>query len=245
MNPMRHRQLVCIASLCSLSACMAKGAPPTVQQAKIGAGPLRVGIATADITPEGPVWMAGFAARKKPSEGVYKNIEAACVVFDNGATRIAFVAVDLCKILEPQLADLRAAAREAGIGPQQVMINASHNHSGPMLRQSKNEDYRALFKARTSPLFGEAVAGLKPAVLDYTVGMCAMGVNRRQLNAEGRCVGMRPEPRKPIDSASATTILRTSVRLRDLPPLSLSPRLFDTISSRTNISFVSSSIREG
>ena len=198
MSNTHHRQLAAIGSVCALAACVARSAPPG-RQARVEGGPLRVGIATVDITPEGPVWMGGFAARKRPSEGVWKNIEAACVVFDNGATRIAFVAVDLCKIYEPQLVDLRAAAQEAGIGPQQVMINASHNHSGPTLRQSKNADYCALFKDRTEPLFGEAVRDLKPAVLHYAVGMSAMGVNRRQLNEEGRCVGMRPEPRKPID----------------------------------------------
>ena len=73
-------------------------------------GALRVGIATVDITPEGPVYMRGFAARKKPSVGVYRNITATCVVFDNGATRLGFVAFDLCAIQEKQLDDLRAAA---------------------------------------------------------------------------------------------------------------------------------------
>jgi len=176
-------------------------APSTcdAQLADVAVGPLKVGIASADITPEGPVWMAGFGARKEPSKGVYKNLTATCVVFDNSVTRVAFVAVDLCKILEPQLADLRAAAQKAGIGPQQLMINASHSHSGPMLRPRKNKEYCALFKARANPLFAAAVADLKPAVLDYAVGLCTMGVNRRQLDAAGRCVGMRPEPRKAID----------------------------------------------
>ncbi|MGD8241148.1 MAG: neutral/alkaline non-lysosomal ceramidase N-terminal domain-containing protein, partial [Armatimonadota bacterium] len=165
----------------------------------IEAGPLKVGIATADITPEGSVWMAGFSARKKPSEGVWKELGAQCVVFDNGVTRVAFVALDLCKILEPQLADLRAAARKAGIPPQHVMINASHTHSGPTLSQTRNADYVALFKARTDPLFAAARADLQPAVLDYTVGSCTMAINRRQFDAEGKVTSMRPEPRKQID----------------------------------------------
>ncbi len=33
-------------------------------------GPLRVGVSSADITPEGPVVMRGFGARKRPSEGM-------------------------------------------------------------------------------------------------------------------------------------------------------------------------------
>ena len=88
-----------------LSACLCRG-----ELVSVAPGPLKAGIATADITPEGTVWMAGFAARKKPSESVYKEIRATCVVFDNGPARLAFFAFDLCKIYERQLADLRAAA---------------------------------------------------------------------------------------------------------------------------------------
>jgi len=165
----------------------------------IEAGPLKVGIATADLTPEGSVWMAGFGARTKPSAGVYKDLNAQCVVFDNGVTRLAFVALDLCKILEPQLEDLRAAAQKADIPPQHVMINVSHTHSGPMLSQKKNSEYVELFKARTDPIFEAAVRDLQPAVLDYRAGSCTMAINRRQLDSEGQCIGMRPEPRKQID----------------------------------------------
>ena len=171
----------------------------SAQLVDVKAGPLKVGIATSDITPKQPVWMAGFAARKKLSEGVYKELTATCVVFDNSVTRLAFVAFDLCKILTPQLEDLRAAAQKEGIPPQHVMINCSHTHYGPQLRHKHNKAYDALFKARTDPLFAAAVADLKPAALDYTVGSCTLGVNRRQLNAAGKCIGMRPEPRKQID----------------------------------------------
>ncbi|MHC4400100.1 MAG: hypothetical protein ACYTG0_10515 [Planctomycetota bacterium] len=169
------------------------------QLAGAGPGPLKVGVASANITPEESVWMAGFAARKESSMGVYKDLTATCVVFDNGVTRLALVALDLCKILEKQLGDLRAAAKEAGIPPQHVMVNCSHTHYGPQIGHAKNEDYDALFKARTDPLFEAAVADLKPAVLDYTVGSCTMAVSRRQLGADGKVTGMRPEPRKPID----------------------------------------------
>jgi len=162
-------------------------------------GPLKVGIASADITPECPVWMAGFAARKELSKGVYRDLTATCVVFDNGVTRLGLLALDLCKIYEQQLEDLRSAAQAAGIPAQHVMINCSHTHYGPRLRHKKNRAYDALFKAKTGPLFSAAVATLAPATLDYTVGSCTMAINRRQLGADGKATGMRPEPRKQID----------------------------------------------
>lgn len=164
------------------------------------AGPLRVGIATADITPEGSVWMDGFGFRKKPSEGVCKALCASCVVFDNTATRLAFVALDLCQIRQtPQLADLRAAAQKAGIPPQHLMVNCSHTHSGPAISHKDNASYASLFKTRTEALFAAAVADLKPAILDYAVGSSTMAVNRRRLDDKGHYCGFQPEPRKAID----------------------------------------------
>jgi hypothetical protein len=166
-------------------------------------GPLRVGIATADITPEGPVWMRGFAARKKPSEGVHRSLHAQCVVFDNGQTRVAFVALDLCALSYNQLCRLRTAAEAAGIPQQHLMVNCSHAHYGPHMGSvephAENLHHDALFTERTRALFDEAVADLQPAALDFTVGSSTMAINRRQLNEEGKCTGMRPEPRKPID----------------------------------------------
>jgi hypothetical protein len=166
----------------------------------IAAGQLRVGIANADITPEGSVWMAGFGFRKKPSEGVCKPLTASCLVFDNTVTRLAFVALDVCSIGEtPQLVDLRAAAQKAGIPPQNLMVNCSHTHSGPAINHKDSAAYAALFKKRTDALFAAAVANLQPAVLLYALGSSTMAVNRRRLDDKGHYAGMRPEPRKSID----------------------------------------------
>jgi hypothetical protein len=170
------------------------------ENAAVAAKPLRVGIATADITPEGSVWMDGFGFRKKPSEGVCQPLGASCVVFDNEVTRLAFVALDLCRIGEtPQLADLKAAAQKAGIPPQHLMVNCSHTHSGPAINHKDSAAYTALFKRRTDALFAAATADLQPAVLHYTVGSSTMGVNRRRVDEKGRYAGFLPEPRKPID----------------------------------------------
>ena len=159
---------------------------------------LKVGIATVDITPVQPVWMQGFAARKAPSTGVFKNLSATCLVFDNGQMRLGLMALDVCKISEEALIAIRAAAAKVGIAPQRMIINSSHTHCGPSFN-SKNAAYISNFVARTCSLLPAAVADLKDARLDYALGSSTMGVNRRQLDSKGKAIGMRPEPRKPID----------------------------------------------
>jgi neutral ceramidase len=156
-----------------------------------------VGAASAVITPEDSVNLAGFGGRKGPSTGVHKDVTATCVVFDNGVTRLALVALDILALRPPEhLESLRASAEKAGIPPQHVMVNSSHTHYAPTI--GRKGSYTLLFKERTESLSQAAVDDLQPAVLDYTVGSCLMGISKRQLDAEG-VINMRPEPRKQID----------------------------------------------
>lgn len=193
------RNLLAAIAIASVGAFVVQG---HVQAQPNEPGPLRVGVSTADITPEGPVWMRGFAARKQPSDGIERPISAHCVVFDNGQTRAAIVALDLCALSYRQLQRLRSAGAAAGVPEQHVTVNCSHSHFGPHLGSiepgDRNAEYDALFTERTRSLFEEAVADLQPAVLEYAVGCCTMGVNRRQ-NDGSEAVRFRPEPRKQID----------------------------------------------
>ncbi|MBI3945282.1 MAG: hypothetical protein HY321_05140 [Armatimonadetes bacterium] len=167
-------------------------------------GPLRVGTATADITPEAPAWLYGFGGRDgvKASEGVARKLLAQCAVFDNGQTRVALVSLDLGRIGYAQLRRLRAAAEAASIPQQHLMVNVSHTHFAPYDEDRvpgvRNGEYGALLAERTRGLFAAAVADLQPALLDFAVGSCVMGMNRRYLKPDGTYRG-GPEPRKPID----------------------------------------------
>jgi hypothetical protein len=194
----RRTRLAAIAACTGALLVVAAGVC-RAETARIAAGPLRVGIAAADITPKEPVGLAGFGFRKHPSEGVGKSITASCVVFDNTFTRVALVAFDLCYIGPTQLGDLRAAAQKAKIPPQHLMVNFSHTHSGPNVTTPANAAYAERFKSLTDPLFAAAVADLQPALLDYTVGSSLLAISRRRLNEKRHLAEMMPEPRKPID----------------------------------------------
>jgi neutral ceramidase len=171
--------------------------PCDADLAKIASGPLKVGVASAVITPETPVNLAGYGGRKGPSQGVHKDVTATCVIFDNGVTRLAILALDIVALRPPEhLESLRAAAEKAGIPPQHLMVNSSHTHYAPTI--GRKGSYTSLFKQRTESLFQAAVDDLGPAVLDYAVGSCLMGISKRQRDAEGE-INMRPDPRKQID----------------------------------------------
>lgn len=60
----------------------------------------KVGIAKTEITPTKPVWMAGYAARKHPSEGTIHPLWAKALVVEDGR----------------QTYDVRRPFRDQGVG---------------------------------------------------------------------------------------------------------------------------------
>ncbi len=175
----------------------------------------KAGAASAKITPDGPMWMAGYAARTKPSEGVDLDLFAkVLVVHDSTGTKFALVTLDLIGV--PRNLRLEVASRvrkELGIDPARLVLNASHTHSGPELRTSKTnaaddparrEEEAAAYTDRLQDtivrLITEADAKAAPAALDYCSARCGFAMNRRTPDGKGGWNNF-PNPAGPVDHA--------------------------------------------
>src|SRR5262249_1795246 len=94
------------------------------------------GAARADITPKGPVWMAGYAARKAPSEGVAHPLSAKALALRDGRGRtLLWITADLIGFdrelterVARRLGEAHALPREA------IALFASHTHCGPLVK---------------------------------------------------------------------------------------------------------------
>src|SRR4051812_42889867 len=68
----------------------------------------KAGTARVAITPKGPMWMAGYASREKPSEGAVHDLWAKALVLEDPAGRkAALVTLDLCGIDRELSLDIR------------------------------------------------------------------------------------------------------------------------------------------
>src|SRR5262249_15119890 len=95
----------------------------------------KVGLAQVKITPERPVLLAGYASRNKPFEKVEADLYAkALALEDRQGRRVVLVTADLigspAAVAEPVCTRLRD---KAGLKREQILLNASHTHTGPML----------------------------------------------------------------------------------------------------------------
>ncbi len=94
---------------------------------------LQAGWAVADITPDSPVHLGGYAVRKERSRGVHDRLSVYALIFSNGITRALILVADILHIEEDLVKDVRArigaALPQARIGS--VQLAATHTHGGP------------------------------------------------------------------------------------------------------------------
>lgn len=172
-----------------------------------------VGTATRVITPEQPMWMAGFAKRNSPSDGTEQDLLAKAIALEDGNERTAVVATADVLFVPRQLRDrvVERIVTSHGVDPDAVMVTATHTHCGPEFREFKLDMYAdldgpyhergATYRTRlVDELVGVIEAALndrRPARLSYSHARCGFAMNRR-LPVDGGIAHI-PNPDGPVD----------------------------------------------
>ncbi len=186
--------------------------PLNAQDAKTENTGWKAGVARAVITPDEPMWMAGYASRTKPSEGKVQDLFAkALAIEDASGTRLVIVTTDLIGLsLEFRLWLQEEAEKQFQLPPAGLLLNASHTHCGPEFRPAKlalpGQDqgrvdqarkYYEFLQQKMLALVGESLKNLQPAKLGYTHGRAGFAMNRRlPTDTEPRNA---PYPDGPVD----------------------------------------------
>jgi len=169
------------------------------------------------ITPDEPMWMAGYAARTKPSEGEVHDLYAKVLALeDEQGARLVIVTVDLIGIPRPTRDWLEAQVRQRyKLGPEALLLSASHTHSGPVVRETRYSIYgNTLYglspeqiqqsnryvddlQQKLLEMIGRAIENLAPAKLGYTHARAGFAMNRRLPTETG--FRNSPNPDGPVD----------------------------------------------
>lgn len=169
-----------------------------------------VGVAKVDITPETPVRMYGYAARKTESEGIAGRLKATALAFgpDSGEGPAVLLTVD-CGAVPAALRDevFRRVQGRAALKPERFVLCNSHNHSGPNLKGmdemtgDEHEHlarYAAQLTDRLEQVILKALASRRPGRLAWTQGTVGFAANRRVLK-DGKWSGFGAVPDAPVD----------------------------------------------
>jgi hypothetical protein len=154
--------------------------------------------------------MAGLRLFGSPIQAIESDLTATVLVLGDGDTKVAVVAVDLCMTSMSEAGRLRSAVGDAlGTPASHVLLNLSHNHSAPALREfmamtDTEEDvrFRARYERDLNDWIVEAAVEaddrLHPARIGCGWGESTIGVYRRETRDGHDVLGEVPD--HPIDS---------------------------------------------
>ncbi|MGB3119049.1 MAG: hypothetical protein WBE58_09525 [Verrucomicrobiales bacterium] len=156
---------------------------------------LKVGVAKVDITPE-QVAGVTVVGHRRVVTGVRDPLRAGVLLLDDGETKAAIVTMDTIGAWEPMVAEARKRIEtETGVPTANIMVAASHNHSGP--GYVENLRWGAELINKLAAAAKEAAARQRTVTIGYGEDRIGFGINRRK-TIDGRAV-VRLNPDGPND----------------------------------------------
>ncbi|MBN1261022.1 MAG: hypothetical protein JXB35_10115 [Anaerolineae bacterium] len=167
---------------------------------------MKIGTVVSQITPPVGIQLSGYAERVGVSTGIYDDLLLQTIALAQGETRALLIAADLIGFGDAFFADVsRIIQTRFAIPPENILLVASHTHSGPTIPYSfmdldtLDQEYLSFLQVR---ILADAALALERLEGDYrltvTQGRATFGVNRRKPNAQGE-IEMLPNLAAPRD----------------------------------------------
>jgi neutral ceramidase len=144
-----------------------------------------IGTSQVDITPEVGAELSGFARRIQPSTGILDRLYARGLYLEQDGERLLWFHADLIAVGRELVLEFRQWARQRwGLDSLQVMISATHTHSGPAtitVQEAGAYDAKYVAYLRTRlELAAEAAMGkTEPCDVVTLEGRLDLAVDRR------------------------------------------------------------------
>ncbi len=172
----------------------------------------RAGVGRADITPQGPIWMAGYGNRNKPSEGVEQPLKAKVLTLQHDEDPpLVLITADIIGFSRELAEEIAGRLQEKFKLPRaNLLLAASHTHTGPVVGKNltgmfdlKGKDaeaveaYSQALADRIVQAVGEALGHSVPVQVSFGRGKASFAANRRVFRASGVQFGVNPDG--PVD----------------------------------------------
>ena len=177
----------------------------------------RAGAAKTTITPQKPMWMAGYSSREKPAEGKATELWAKALVLEDAqGRRGVLVTLDLVGIGRTLSQSICAKLmKQHVLTRDQIVLNCSHTHSGPVVGKNLRplhyelipddqkklvDEYASFLEERIIAVVDDATKQLAPALVSWGSGLATFATNRRN-NPQPKAAELRErgQLRGPVD----------------------------------------------
>jgi len=190
-------------------AVIALPAVGIVDQA-LSAETVPVGVAEVDITPETPIRMYGYGARKTESEGIAGRLKAKALAIGSGeGDGLAVMLCVDCGAVPMGLRNrmFQQVTAKNPITPERFVLCNSHNHSGPNLKgmdsisgdeHERLANYARQLEKHLVDVVLKAIKARQPCQLAFAQGTVDFAANRRVLK-DGKWSGFGAVPDGAVD----------------------------------------------
>lgn len=158
---------------------------------------MQIGLAEVDITPPLGTVMSGFFETRHV-RAVHDPLSARAMVLDNGSHPLLFVTCDVLALRRTTVNEAKAQIQAAtGIGPESVMLSATHTHTAPaaasLFTYDPDPDYLARLTKGILKAAQQAWESRQPASLGIGWGFEGkLSHNRRFMMRSTKQVVMHP-----------------------------------------------------
>lgn len=181
-------------SLCAAPSRAAEGAQVADGQFPVVSN-LRAGVAKVDITPAGVERFPVIGHRREVT-GVRDPLRAGVLILDDGGTRAAIVTLDVIGAWDDMVKLARERIeKETGVPAANIMVAASHNHSGP--GYVENPQWAGELITKLASAAKDAAGAMRTVSIGYGEDRIGFGINRHK-TIDGRAV-VRLNPDGPND----------------------------------------------
>jgi len=169
------------------------------------------GWSEVDITPEVGTPLAGYLNLRR-AEKVLDPLKVTTLYLKDEEYSLAIISCDLCFLPNQFVKEVKDSIEDiADIDESQIMISATHTHSGPLtgkvFGQNPDQLYIKLLKEKIAESFSRAYKDTGPATFQFAQGSVeGISFNRRYLMRDGNVVTNPPKdnpeiigPQGPVD----------------------------------------------
>jgi neutral ceramidase len=182
-------------------------------------GGLRAGFGRADITPLSPCFLVGYPHVERISTGTHDPLFASALCLESAGCMLVFISVDLLFVSPEWTRDCRGRIAEAtGIPPGNILIGATHTHSGPQTVDLLVWKGDPVVPPCDPEYMEYSCAGTARSAIDAWKSLISAEIAVTSADVSGLAGGNRIDPNGPEDPEAGLVIVR---RLLDGTPLAL------------------------
>jgi hypothetical protein len=171
----------------------------------------KVGLAEVKITPEHPLYLAGYASRNRPFDKVASDLYAKALAVEDREGHIAVLVTTDLLGLSAEVAEpiCERVASKTGLKREQLLLSSSHIHTGPTITlhppseakdaavAQRNVEYTRRLQDQLVDVILQSLQKRDPARLSWGNGIVHFVMNRREFTRRGVILGVNA--RGPAD----------------------------------------------